>query len=251
MQVEVRLVTLNERLLNLAVHTSFLIVHFVDKVNPCSGDSAKTFSDANFGIQKVIKGLKILVGTMKDAREFGCTAVPGAPIPAVGFSDIGKVICTAAVASIKIPLQIILDLTALAFDVADGIFTRVCTPADDGVETIYQNLRQDAIYNNVITVARNGITTFAATQQLKVMLGDVQTGLDADREERDNQRRRRLQSNPCIYSEELDLSSCTCVDTSNGFAPAPCGVISCQDETLLCDGSYNYPLISELVTGKY
>ena len=82
------------------------------------------------------------------------------------------------------------------------------------------------------------------------MLGDVQTGLEADREERDDQRRRLLQSNPCKYTEGFDLTGCTCVDTSLRFAPAPCGVVSCQNENKLCDGSYNYPLISTLITGK-
>jgi hypothetical protein len=45
-------------------------------------------------------------------------------------------------------------------------------------------------------------------------------------------------------------SHCTCVMTTNGFHPSPCKIISCQDENRLCDGSYNYPLISGLSTGK-
>ena len=134
--------------------------------------------------------------------------------------------------------------------IAERTYGEVCTPGDDIWETSYQTARQDAIYNNAITNGRNIITTFYATQQLKIMLGEISDGLEADREELDNQRRRLLQSNPCTYTEGLDLTNCTCVNTSRGFSPAPCGVISCQDENRLCDGSHNYPLISELVTGK-
>ena len=122
---------------------------------------------------------------------------------------------------------------------------------DKGKDGAFAGGRDDSIYNNVITNHGNIIQTFYATQQLKTMLGDVQTGLEGDREERDEQRRRRLQSVPCTYAEGLDLTDCTCVDTSRGFSPAPCGVISCQNENKLCDGTYNYPLISELITGKY
>ena len=69
------------------------------------------------------------------------------------------------------------------------------------------------------------------------MLGDVQAGLEADREERDDQGRR--------------LQSDDCVDTSSGFLTAPCSEVSCQDPTRLCDRSFNYPYISSLITGKY
>jgi len=223
----------------LHLHCEFVLTACVDAKNAesgCSADTATIIRSTIYGSQKVIEGLKILVGTMKDAREFGCQAVPGAPIPLVGFSDIGKVICTAAVASIKIPLQIALDIATIAADVADRAYNEKCEPNGAVWETNYQEIRQDAIYNNVITNARNIITTFAATQQLKVMLGDVQAGLEADREERDDQGRR--------------LQSDDCVDTPRGFLTAPCSEVTCQDPARLCDGSYNYPYISGLVTGK-
>ena len=66
-----------------------------------------------------------------------------------------------------------------------------------------QNARQEAIYANVITNHGNIIQTFYATQQLKVMLGDIGEGLEGDREDRDDQRRRLQEEN--------------CIDTSQGF----------------------------------
>ena len=202
----------------------------VDSVNPCSIDTSKTIRSTIYAFQKVVAGLQILVGTMKDAKDFGCDAVPGAPIPLVGFSDIGKVVCTAAVGSYKIAFQIILDIADIALDVAVRIYDEVC-------KDLYQPLLHGAIYDNVILNAKNIITTFAATQQLKVMLGDVQAGLEDDREERKGDGRR------------LQEENCKDFDITRGFLPAPCNQTACQDLTRLCDGSYNYLYISELITG--
>ena len=93
------------------------------------------------------------------------------------------------------------------------------------------------------------------------MLGDIGEGLEGDREDRDDQRRRLQEEN--------------CIDTSLGFVsrdfyimlfilmyrnlnsllslqqPAgSCNQVSCQDEARLCDGSYNYPYIAKLISGE-
>lgn len=204
----------------------------VDSVNPCSADTSKTIRSTIYAFQKVVAGLKILVGLLKDAKDFGCDAVPGAPIPGVGFSDIGKVVCTAAVGSNKITYQVILDITGQLLDIAVRIYGEVC-------KNLYQPALQDAIYDNVILNAKNIITTFAATQQLKVMLGDVQAGLEDDREERDNEIRRRLLSENCFDTKKLGFRPVGCIERNE---------TSC-DPTRLCDGSYNYTYISSLISG--
>ena len=69
------------------------------------------------------------------------------------------------------------------------------------------------------------------------MLGDIQDGLEGDREDRDDQTRR------------LQLENC--VNTTEGFQPrGSCNETSCQDESRICDGSYNYPYIAKLITGE-
>lgn len=221
----------------------------LDSVNPCSKDTSSAIRSSIFGIRKTLQIVSKNLKLFKDARE-KCNLIPCVPIPFGGCTDLGKVLCKITI-EIAITIFGVLELTTeILLDVLERVYVAKCTPSDDVWESSYQLARQDAIYNNAITNGRNIITTFYATQQLKIMLGEISDGLEADREERDNQRRRRLQSVPCTYTEELDLSDCTCVDTSRGFSPAPCGVISCQDENRLCDGSYNYPLISELATGK-
>ena len=168
------------------------------------------------------------------AREL-CQTIPLIVLAGNGVDP--KPVCIAPAVAAKTALNVVKVATELAVSVADRFYGEICTPGDDIWETSYQTARQDAIYNNAITNGRNIITTFAATQQLKVMLGDVQAGLEADREERDDQGRR--------------LQSDDCVDTSSGFLTAPCREVSCQNENKLCDGSFNYPLISSLITGKY
>ena len=220
----------------------------LDSVNSCSSDTSQTIRSSILGFQKTVQVVSKSLDLIEDAKE-KCDLIPCVPIPFAGCTDFGEKVCKIPIEIAKSIVRASLFVTEISLDVLDRVYG-TCTPADDVWESSYQLARQDATYNNAITNGRNIITTFYATQQLKIMLGEISDGLEADREERDNQRRRRLQSVPCTYTEELDLSDCTCVDTSRGFSPAPCGVISCQDENRLCDGSYNYPLISELVTGK-
>ena len=165
-----------------------------------------------------------------------CDLVPCVIIPLSGCTDVARTICEISTFPLKAAFPTLIFAAETVLDVADRAYNEVCEPNGAIWETNYQEARQDAIYNNAITNGRNIITTFAATQQLKVMLGDVQAGLEADREERDDQGRR--------------LQSDDCVDTPSGFLTAPCSEVTCQDPARLCDGSYNYPYISGLVTGK-
>lgn len=223
-------------------------LRFLDSVNACSEQTSKQIRTVIQTGQKVIQALQFLIEGLDDEKSL-CDLIPIITTP-FGPVNLPTVFCKVPIATLKIVMEITLEALSIASDIEERLYSELCTPADDKIETVYQELRQDAIYSNVIANARNTITIFAATQQLKVMLGDVQAGLEADREERDDQRRRLLQSFPCTYTEYLVLPGCTCVVTTGGFQPAPCSTISCQDENRLCDGSYNYPLISGLITGK-
>ena len=166
-----------------------------------------------------------------------CGTIPCVPTPGVGCIDAPRTTCSIIPTGVSTGITVAFFAAETVFEIVERFNGEYCEPNGALWETSYQTLRQDAIYNNAITNARNIITTFAATQQLKVMLGDVQTGLEADREERDDQGRR--------------LQSDDCVDTSLGFQIAPCLKVSCQDPVRLCDKSYNYPYISELITGWF
>ena len=48
----------------------------------------------------------------------------------------------------------------------------------------------DSVYENVITINGNLQTTFAATQQLKTMLGDISEGLDEVRKAQEKSEKR-------------------------------------------------------------
>ena len=94
----------------------------------------------------------------------------------------------------------------------------------------YEDDRQDTLYQNIITNHGNIITTFAATQQLKVMLGEISVGLAKD----DEEERRRLSN---------------CKDTLKGWEH-PCTEVSCQNPARFCDGSHNYPYVAYLRGGE-
>ena len=77
----------------------------------------------------------------------------------------------------------------------------------------------------------NIITTFHATQQLKLMLGEISEGLAED----DHDDGRRLTE---------------CINTTFGvFEMPPCSLPSCQDPSKLCDGSNKYQHIAYLMQG--
>eukprot|EP00957_Ditylum_brightwellii_P148868 11333262-Ditylum_brightwellii.AAC.1 len=108
-------------------------------------------------------------------------------------------------------------------DSSEQIYTEIVGTKNED----HSSDRSDAIYQNVITNHGNIITTFAATQQLKVMLGEISEGLAKD----DDENRRRLLSD--------------CVSTADGYISG-CEEVSCEDITRLCDGSFNYPYIAHL-----
>ena len=204
-------------------------------MNSCNADTAFEIRKTIFGLQKALETVKF-AKEQTESSSTVCDAIPCTLVPGLGCSDLAKSLCKVPPAGLGFSFTTASFAAELALSIADRTYNERCEPNGAIWETNYQEIRQNAIYNNAITNGRNIITTFAATQQLKIMLGDVQAGLEADREERDDQGRR--------------LQSDDCVDTPRGFLTAPCSEVTCQDPARLCDGSYNYPYISGLVTGK-
>ena len=104
----------------------------------------------------------------------------------------------------------------------------------DGQDGDYSGDRSNSIYENVITNHGNIIATFYATQQVKVMLGELADAM-ADEEDEDDRRRR--------------LSDC--VSTAHGYSSTDCSAVSCEDPTRMCDGSFNFPYVASLEGGEY
>lgn len=174
------------------------------------------------------------------------------PLVPTGFgsTDAGKIACKAGPVAAKQINVVAYFLAELSLAISEQTYGEVCTPSDSFWETNYQEGRQNAIYDNVITNHGNIITTFQATQQLKIMLGEISDGV---KEANENEQRRRLLEIVCTDREGKVPAGCTCVDTSleaGGFSEPGCEKPSCQDFTLLCDGiGNNYPYIAQLRQG--
>ena len=202
----------------------------VDSKNPCSEVTSKALRSTIYAVKKSVDIFEFYKKSKVEPLKLQCLIA----VSAIAGTAAG---CTISIGTLETIVENGIFAVQLILDIFDRIYGEICTPGDDIWETSYQTARQDAIYDNSILNARNIITTFAATQQLKVMLGDVQAGLEDDREERKGDGRR------------LQEENCKDFDISRGFLEAPCNQTACQDSTRLCDGSYNYPYISELITG--
>jgi len=202
---------------------------------------AKAWRSTIYALQKVVGTIKLGLEQLVVATEF-CDAIPCVPVPLAGCTDFPKVACKAVGNGLKVVFPILIYAAELYFDIAQKIYSEV---VDEG-DADYESERQTAIYENSILNARNIITTFHATQQLKVMLGDISEGVEGIQEDVSN---RRLSS--CVYTEGSELSpDCTCVSTDEGGFQLGCSITSCEDPTRICDGSYNYQYISTLLTGE-
>lgn len=213
--------------------TNNIVIYCIDENNGCTAKAAEAYRSLIFVGEKLVEIGKFYDEQTEDWK-WACEVIPIVVVAGFG-TDAPRTGCIIAPTAISAGLTLYLFIAEVVLSGLKQLYGELCTPNDAVFETSYQELRQNAIYNNVILNARNIITTFAATQQLKVMLGDVQAGLEDDREERDGTGRQ-------LQEED-------CEDISFGFLAAPCAKEACGKPTRLCDGSYNYPFISELVTG--
>ena len=203
---------------------------------------AKAWRSTIYALQKVVDIIKFGLEQLGVASD-SCDSIPCIMIPLSGCTDFVKAICHGISTAFEAVFPILIFAAELALDISQKIYDEVA----GGQDANYESERQTAIYQNSILNARNVITTFHATQQLKVMLGDISEGLEGIREGENN--RRLLQSKTCVYTEYTDGQECTCVSTNYGFQSG-CNITSCEDPTRICDGAYNYPYISTLLTGE-
>ena len=130
-----------------------------------------------------------------------CTVAISA-IPATSLA------CTGPVAAGLFTSATIKFALRVAVDISERIYKEIVN-AQNGA---YAGDRLMSMYENIITNHGNIITTFMATQQLKVMLGEISEDLANDDE--DEEERRRL--------------SGSCITTENGFVLG-CDKPSCED----------------------
>lgn len=129
----------------------------------------------------------------------------------------------------KIILGQIAYVLSIAIDISEQTYAEIV----DFQDGEFAGEQDASVYQNVVVIHGNVISTFTLVQQLKVMLGGIQDGLANDKDEKN----RRLQ-----------LTDCT--STVNNYI-LPCNKPSCEDPTRLCDGSLNYKYISQLKSGKF
>lgn len=137
--------------------------------------------------------------------------------------------CQIAATTVKTVNVILEFIGRQAMDISQRIYDEVV----GGKNSAYAGERQESIYENAIANHGNIITTFYATQQLKVMLGEISDGIA---EEREDENRR------------LAVDDCDEISPPYRF---PCNKVSCADPTRYCDGGFNYPYIAFLKGGEF
>lgn len=177
--------------------------------------------NTNFAVSKAIEIADFTIDQF-EAAQILCTIaisfVPGTSGPCQIPAHVGRLI-----------FEILFLTLSLAIDVSEKIYSEIV----DGQNGNFEDDRQQSIYENVITNHANIRVVFAASQQLKVMLGEISEGLREEEEE--EELRRRLTAD--------------CISTSDGFQ-ADCSKPSCEDPARICDGSFNFNYTAYLKGGK-
>ncbi|KAL9191170.1 hypothetical protein ACHAXT_000876, partial [Thalassiosira profunda] len=204
----------------LAVSTVLALV----TKEPFDSDAAKVWRSLNFAFRKILQIIEFARGLTKGAKSL-CSVVPDP-------TDISKTVCMAPAVTFEFSFELVAFGINQALDLSEKLYSEIV----GGQGSAFESNRQDVINRNVATNHGNIITVFQATQQLKVMLGEVAESL-AELDE-DEEERRRLQEN--------------CVSTKDEFFPKQdkftreCSQVSCEDPTRICDGTFNFPYVAYL-----
>uniref|UniRef100_A0A7S4M8E9 Uncharacterized protein n=1 Tax=Odontella aurita TaxID=265563 RepID=A0A7S4M8E9_9STRA len=186
---------------------------------PFHATTAKAWKILNAGLEAAIEIYEYAQSVSSGAAVL-CTisisCVPGSSAP-----------CTVPAQTVKFSFDLLVKITKQVVSISKKIFDVVV----DGQNFRFAGDRQKAIYENVITNHGNIITTFHATQQLKVMLGEISDGIAELAEEEEEQRRRMMENG--------------CKSTADGYTN-PCDKVSCEDPTRFCDGSFNFEYVAFL-----
>ena len=137
--------------------------------------------------------------------------------------------CTVPLSIAHFVIKIAWFVLQLALDISNHIYTEI---VDKKVNSAYSTDVTMSMYDNIITSFGNINTVFAATQQLKTILGNIADELDED----DENRRRMLieEEDECVPTDKCCLGDC-----------------ECTDPTKFCNCTNNYRYISGLLGGKF
>ena len=124
-------------------------------MNPCSKDDSTEIRSVIFGLKKSIQIATFTIKQVNDVTRV-CELFPCIPLPFSGCTDAPEKVCKIVPTFLAKVLGIVLFSLQVLVDISERIFFEKCGRP---VKTSnYDLLRQDAIYDNVITIARNGIT---------------------------------------------------------------------------------------------
>ena len=193
--------------------------------DPFEDSAATLWRSLNFAISTAIAIIEFFVDAIVEAILAVCTvaisAFAGTSAP-----------CTIPATVVKTVLETAIFVSQTAISISEQIYTELV----DGQNGNFEDDRQRSMYRNIITNHGNIVTTFAATQQLKVMLGEISEGMENNDDAEGSGRR-------LSTIEE-------CQNTTDGFSDVPCGLPSCEEPTKWCDGGFNFPYISKLRGGE-
>lgn len=122
----------------------------LDAVDPCSKDQNKLLRSLIFGYRKAVQIANRFLKQVEYAGKI-CESIPSIPFPVC--SDAPEKLCKLLPTLLQITIGVLLFAIEILVDIYERVYDELCVKA-----TKYDTLRQDAIYDNVITIARNGIT---------------------------------------------------------------------------------------------
>lgn len=206
--------------------------------------AARIWRNARWGIGKIMELLDLKKKTVAEPANELCSIV----LPTVAGIGPGTILCKLPAVAALTGLKLAKEILKIALSISDHIYAEL---VDKTFNLDHELGRQQAIYENVITIHGNIITTFKATQQLKSMLGDISDGLEEDRQ--DNEGRRLIEAQGgCFPTDIFGYGTCVtnqtlCLEYSETPpATGDCILPACEDLTRLCDRSFNFPYIATL-----
>ena len=183
-------------------------------------EGALAWRNTNFALRKSIEVFEHVEGLTESAYDVCMAASTVALISS----------CPVCIphAVIDIITETLKFAAVLALDISEHVYAEIVDGQDDDAAE-----EQDAaVYENVITIHGNVIATHNLLLQVQKIVTGTESGL------RNKGVIRRLQVIDCINT------------TLAGYVDN-CSKPSCENPTKLCDGSFNYQYISQLVGGEY
>jgi hypothetical protein len=180
---------------------------------------AKVWRSTNFALTKAIDIFNFIyekVQTAKDLCIVGVSMFAGTAAP-----------CVVPLSAVTLTISISRFVLVQAVSISERIYDEIVV---NKVNFDYDTDVTMSMYENIITSFGNINVVFAATQQLKVILGNIAEDLAESEEEEDE--RRRLEK-ACTDEDKCCLGDC-----------------DCEDPFRFCDCTFNFPYVSSLRGGE-